>query len=95
MSRALLLLCLSRTSVPSENGLTDGDSCRTFKVSSPRQAENENEGKSMSIEVVENVSEEGIEKRGRKIPIMVLLACNFPLFVFAEIPFNVSMHWRS
>ncbi|KAI6687492.1 hypothetical protein NL676_024320 [Syzygium grande] len=59
-----------KTSVPSENGLTDGDSCQTFKFSSPRQAENENEGKSMSIEVVENVSEEGIEKRGRKIPIM-------------------------
>ncbi|KAF8023739.1 hypothetical protein BT93_F1048 [Corymbia citriodora subsp. variegata] len=59
-----------KTSVPYENGLTDGDTCRTFKVSSQRQAENENEGKGMSIEVVENVSEEGIEKRGRKIHIM-------------------------
>ncbi|XP_030542951.1 polyadenylate-binding protein-interacting protein 4 [Rhodamnia argentea] len=56
-----------KTSIPSGNGLTDGDTCPTLKVSSQRQAENENEGKSMSIEVVENVSEEGIEKRGRKI----------------------------
>jgi len=75
--------------------LTDGDTCGTFKVNSQGQAENENEGKGMSIRAVENVSEGGIEKRGRKIHIMVLLACNFPLLVFAEIPFDVPMNWRS
>lgn len=59
-----------KTSVTSENGLTDGDTCGTFKVNSQGQAENENEGKGMSIRAVENVSEGGIEKRGRKIHIM-------------------------
>ncbi|KAK3424014.1 hypothetical protein EUGRSUZ_F00770 [Eucalyptus grandis] len=59
-----------KTSVTSENGLTDGDTCGTFKVNSQGQAENKNEGKGMSIRAVENVSEGGIEKRGRKIHIM-------------------------